>query len=165
MNWWSHLLKPWWEPEADELPFTEILWNEQNWRATVQDTWEHKQREEGRFFAFLGQHTEIISVWDCSVSIFSSLCAVWNGSWFFIKHTHSFLNTAAFWKSIENDLDSPHNPACWLPIQFTAFFCCWPLIMISRTLVRSIILVSISMMSGCSLAPLMNSSSVSSPEK
>lgn len=46
--------------------------------------------------------------------------------------------------------------------QLMAFFCC-PLTMISRTWVRSIILVSISMMSGCSLAPLMNSSSVSSP--
>ena len=50
----------------------------------------------------------------------------------------------------------------WSP-QFTAFFC-WPLMMISRTLVRSIILLSMSMMSGCSLAPLMNSSRVSSPE-
>lgn len=43
-------------------------------------------------------------------------------------------------------------------------FCFWPLIMISRTWERSIILVSISMMSGCSLAPLMNSSSVNSPD-
>lgn len=42
-------------------------------------------------------------------------------------------------------------------------FLFWPLIMISRTWERSIILVSISMMSGCSLAPLMNSSSVNSP--
>lgn len=46
--------------------------------------------------------------------------------------------------------------------QFMAFFC-RPLMMISRTCVRSIILVSISMMSGCSLAPLMNSSNVNSP--
>lgn len=42
-------------------------------------------------------------------------------------------------------------------------FLFWPLIMISRTWERSIILVSISMMSGCSRAPLMNSSSVNSP--
>lgn len=57
----------------------------------------------------------------------------------------------------------PPTPAPNVPTaQFMAFFC-WPLTMISRTWVRSIILVSISMMSGCSLAPLMNSSSVSSP--
>lgn len=49
-------------------------------------------------------------------------------------------------------------------VQLMAFFC-WPRTMISRTLERSIILVSISMMSGCSRAPLMNSSSVNSPEK
>lgn len=46
---------------------------------------------------------------------------------------------------------------------FIVFFF-WPLTMISRTWERSIILVSISMMSGCSLAPLMNSSSVNSPD-
>lgn len=46
---------------------------------------------------------------------------------------------------------------------FIMFFF-WPLIMIPRTWERSIILVSISMMSGCSLAPLMNSSRVNSPE-
>lgn len=46
---------------------------------------------------------------------------------------------------------------------FIVFFF-WPLMMISRTWERSIILVSISMMSGCSLAPLMNSSSVNSPD-
>lgn len=46
---------------------------------------------------------------------------------------------------------------------FVVFFF-WPLIMISRTWERSIILVSISMMSGCSLAPLMNSSNVNSPD-
>lgn len=53
--------------------------------------------------------------------------------------------------------NSSHN-------HFKAFLF-WPLMMISRTWVRSIILVSMSMMSGCSLAPLMNSSSVSSPER
>lgn len=47
-------------------------------------------------------------------------------------------------------------------LQFSPFFR-WPLTIISKTCVRSIIRVSMSMMSGCSLAPLMNSSSVSSP--
>lgn len=123
---------------------------------------EHKRREEDRFSASLGQRSEWWYQHGPAQSVQSvqsemGLCCS------SIKLKHSFINTVAVWKSTKSYLDFPHNPADWLPIHFTEFFC-WPLIMISRTLVRSIILVSISMMSGWSLAPLMNSSNVSSPE-
>lgn len=125
--------------------------------------WEHKQREDDQFSASLGRHTERSYLRGTSQSVQSVQFETGLGS-SPIKHIHSFLNTAAFLKSSKNDPSSPHNPVCWSPIQLIAFFF-WPLRMISRTLVRSIILVSISMMSGWSLAPLMNSSSVSSPEE
>lgn len=130
------------------------------------EMWEHKQSKEEESSGSFGQHIERSHLLRMFQSVHSGhYCSVRQDCALRQSSASTFFNlkTAAFWKSTKNDPDSPHSPACWLSVQFTAFLC-WPLTMISRTLVRSIILVSMSMMSGWSLAPLMNSSSVSSPE-
>lgn len=130
--------------------------------------WERKQREEDTFSSSLGWHTHThtptdhICVGQLSQFIQFILCGA---RWDFALHQSLFLSSTPLLSENphKNDTDSPHSPACWSLIHSTGFFC-RPLIMISRTWVRSIILVSMSMMSGCSWDPLINSSSVSSPE-
>lgn len=130
--------------------------------------WEHKQREADTFSSSLGGHTHThtatddICVGQLNQFIQFILCSA---RWDFALHQSLFFSSTPLLSENppKNDLDSPHSPACWSLIHSKGFFC-RPLIMISRTWVRSIILVSISMMSGWSWDPLINSSSVSSPE-
>lgn len=79
----------------------------------------------------------------------------------FFLNTELMLQNTVRWSSHNggnNVLLNCRVPHCQA---LSGFFC--PLTIISKTWVRSIILVSISMISGCSLAPVMNSSKVSSP--
>lgn len=122
----SHLFTPWWEPEANGLPFTEILQTHHLLKVfyTLTKLKGHRTRDvraqaerRRHFFCFpWATYREIISAWDCSVGFFwvhyvhSEI-----GTWLFIKHIHSFLNNAAFLKSTKNDLDSSTQSSLLTP--------------------------------------------------
>lgn len=138
------LLKPWWESERrtlrlfDTHDFASVLWNRSG-----NNTESRSSSGESTSSVPPSGNAQRADRQLCQFSLFSFSSPCCRDA------------AAQRWSCT-------HNPVLLVTVQFIGSFF-WPLMMISSTWVRSIILVSISMMSGCSLAPLMNSSSVNSP--